>query len=192
MSPRPRKSKKDEGAGAAGGGGGGGDADAAGAAGEPSPPVDTMNGTLCTRMAEHMTLIKDMPVFKDITTTAALDIGNGGYQKPYNAADFKLSMTTGLYKCGFNIFMVNFNWSPTPGVPIAEARVDMFMEYYFKEPAVVPFDLVIRVPSLDFDPMTHLTGLQCITPEEVKMAFVKAIVRDKDDTGALDLWKNMR
>jgi len=118
MSPKPRKNKKDDGAGAAGGGGGGGDADAAGAAGEPSPPADTMNGTLYTRMAEHMTLIKDMPVFKDITTTAALDIGNGGYQKPYNAADFKLSMATGMHKCGFNIFMVNFNWSPTPGAPL--------------------------------------------------------------------------
>ena len=184
MGPRKKGKPGDE------PGGGVGAADgASGGAEPPPPPADTVNSSLCTRMAEHLALIKDLSEFKDIDTAAALDIGNGGYQRPYTSADFKACMTTGMYKCGFNIFAVNFNWSPTPGVPIAESRVDMFMEYYFKEPAPVPFDLIIRVPNLDFDPMTHLAGLHCVTPEEVKMAFIKAIVRDKDNRGALKCWR---
>ena len=66
------------------------------------------------------------------------------------------------------------------------------MDYYFKKPGPVPFDLVIRVPSADFDPMKHVGGLQCVTPEEVKMAFLKAVVRDKDeDEDVLKEWRRI-
>lgn len=113
MAPPRKKKPSDE------PGGGVGAADgASGGAEPPPPPADTVNSSLCTRMAEHLALIKDLSEFKDIDTAAALDIGNGGYQRPYTSADFKACITTGMYKCGFNIFAVNFNWSPTPGVPM--------------------------------------------------------------------------
>jgi hypothetical protein len=166
----------------------------AGDAARSSEPGSTVNDNLHTRMAEHLALVMDMNVFKRIDRTQALDIGSGGYQKPYNAAEYKMSMHQGIgmYKCGFNMFMLNFSWSATPGVPIAEARVDMLMDYYFKKPGPVPFDLVIRVPSADFDPMKHVGGLQCVTPEEVKMAFLKAVVRDKDeDEDVLKEWRRI-
>ena len=75
-----------------------------------------MNDNLCTRMAEHLALVMDMNVFKRIDRTQALDIGSGGYQKPYNAAEYKMSMHQGIgmHKRGFNMFMLNFSWSANP------------------------------------------------------------------------------
>jgi hypothetical protein len=40
--------------------------------------------------------------------------------------------------------------------------------------------------------MKHVGGLQCVTPEEVKMAFLKAVVRDKDeDEDVLKEWRRI-
>ena len=67
---------------------------------------------------------------------------------PIQGEDFKSSIqANGIYKCGFNFFMLNLTWSPTPGVPIQEARVDMIMNYYFKKPAALPSDLAMRAPN---------------------------------------------
>ena len=137
-------------------------------------------------------MVQDMTVFNRIDRAHALDIGHGGYQRPYNAKEHEISMKeAGMHKCGFNMFMLNLSWSATPGVPIVEARVDTLMEYYFKQPSPIPFDLVIRVPSNDYDPMQHMGGLQCVTPEEVKTAYLKAVVRDKDDKDILQEWRRI-
>ena len=66
-------------------------APAGGDAARPPPssePGSTVNDNLYTRMAEHLALVMDMNVFKRIDRTQALDMGSGGYQKPYNAAEY--------------------------------------------------------------------------------------------------------
>ena len=151
-----------------------------------------VNEPLYKRLADNVARVMDTKLFKRIERESPLDIGNGGYQTPYNAEDFKTSIKANkLYKCGFNLFAMNLQWSAMPGVPLVEARVDLLLEYYFKRPAAVPFDFVIRIPNLDFDPMTHLGGLQCLTPEEVKMAFLKAVVRDLSDEGRMQEWRRV-
>ena len=175
MAPRPKKVKaKDE---------------------EPPAtlaPSEMMNEGLNKRLADHLATVMDNKVFKHIEAQRPLAIGAGGCQTPFNATDFNTSMShSGMYKCGFNFFMLNLSWSATPGVPLVQGRVDMLMNYYFKKASPIPFDLVVRVPSGDFEPMKHVGGLQCVTPEEVKMAFMMAVVRDIEDEAALKEWRRV-
>ena len=139
-----------------------------------------VNGTLYKQLADNVATVMDHKLFKKIESHAPLAVDKGGHQAPYNEDDFLVSIKeNGMHKCGFNLFMLNLSWSPTPGVPLADMRVDTFIDYYFKKAAPLPLDLVIRVPSAtDFNPMKHVGDLQCITPEEVKMAFLKALARD--------------
>ena len=56
--------------------------------------------------------------------------------------------------------------------------------YYFKEPAPYPIDLTIAVPDVSYQPDKHLGAWQCVAPEEMKHAFVRAIARDIDRKAA--------
>lgn len=94
--------------------------------------------------------------------------------------------TNGVYRCGFNLFMTNFSWTATPGVPVVQGRIDMIMDYHFKTPGPIPFDFVLRAPTVDYDPFRHKGAIQCVSPEEIKMAFMKAVARDVRATELAD------
>ena len=97
-------------------------------AGDAAVPVLASNEGLHKRLADDLATIMGAKVFKQIDCQEPLDIGKGGFQKPYDAADFKTAMKAhGVYKCGFNVFMLNLSWSAMPGVPLVAARVDMKM-----------------------------------------------------------------
>jgi len=163
---------------------------AAKAVAEKQPKVaeeTNVNVSLYEELSNNMATILADKTFKKIESEKPLEIEDGGIQAPFHIDHFNTSMkAVGCYKCGFNFFALNLTWSPNPGVPLLGARVDMLVSYYFKQPAPVPFDLVVRVPSLDYNPMEHLGGLQSITAEEIRMAFVKAIARDVIAHSALE------
>ena len=50
------------------------------------------------------------------------------------------------YKAGVSFFTQNLIFSPAPGVPLCQARVDVLVAYYFKEPA--PYRLIIAVTDV--------------------------------------------
>jgi hypothetical protein len=111
--------------------------------------------------------------------TQATKKAQSGYQATFDPAAFTAAMTNvGRYKCGMNLWWTNLLFSPSPGVPLTDARVDLLVDYYFKGPAPFPFDLVIAVPDTRFKPAEHKGGLQSCTPEEVKIAYLRAIARD--------------
>ena len=117
-----------------------------------------------------------------------LELGaQGGFQAPFDGDNFKRSLTAnGIYRCGFNLFMTNLSWTATPGVPIVQGRIDTLVQYSFLKPGPIPFDFVIRVPTADYDPLRHKGALQCVSPEEVKVAFMMALARDVLAEGLAD------
>jgi hypothetical protein len=155
--------------------------------------VATGNETLYKQMADDSAAIFGTEVFNGIVDKLPLAIGrSGGHQAPYSAEDYKLAMTSvGIYKCGFNVFMTNLAWSATPSIPLVEGRVKMLLDYHFAQPAHFPFELTIGVPAASFDPLQHKGGLQCISPEEIKMAFLRAIARDVEAPERLQEWRTV-
>ena len=69
-------------------------------------------------------------------------------------------------------------FSPAPGVPLCQPRIDGLVTFYFQEPATYPLDLIIAVPDISYQPSQHVGAWQCVAPEEMKHAFVRAIARD--------------
>jgi hypothetical protein len=155
--------------------------------------VATANETLYKQMTDDSAAIFGTEVFNGIVDKLPLAIGrSGGHQAPYSAEDYKLAMTSvGIYKCGFNVFMTNLAWSATPSIPLVEGRVKMLLDYHFAQPAHFPFELTIGVPAASFDPLQHKGGLQCISPEEIKMAFLRAIARDVEAPERLQEWRTV-
>jgi hypothetical protein len=75
-----------------------------------------------------------------------------GYQATFDPVAYTAAMThVRRYKCGMNLWWTNLLFSPSPGVPLANARIDLLVDYYFEEPAL-PFDIVIPVPAINFKP----------------------------------------
>ena len=68
-------------------------------------------------------------------------------------------------------------FSPAPGVPLCQARVDGLATFYFTEPAPYPLDLIIAVPDVSYQPNLHLGAWQSVSPEEMKHALIRAIAR---------------
>ena len=91
------------------------------------------------------------------------------------------------FKCAMNFFWVNHYDSPSVGVPLVESRIKLLEEYYFSKPSCLPFDLLIAVMEDDFKPHEHKGALKSYTPEEVKIAFVRAIARDIRSKVAVDV-----
>ena len=165
---------------------------AASAAATPAAAADTGNEALYKQMTDNLAAIMETTHFNRILNVAALTIKGGGYQAPYDPAAYKAAMATaGMYKCGFNFFHTNLSWSPTPSIPLVEGRIDMLGAYYFKAPSPMPFDLVLRAPNDEFDPLTHRGALECVSPEEIKIAFIRAVARDIQSDDALKQWRKV-
>ena len=91
------------------------------------------------------------------------------------------------FKCAMNFFWVNHYDSPSVGVPLVESRIKILEEYYFSKPSGLPLDLLIAVMDDDFKPGEHKGALRSYTPEELKIAFIRAIARDIRAKVAVDV-----
>ena len=81
----------------------------------------------------------------------------------------------GKYTCGANLFWINQLWSASPSAPINPTSVERLASYYLEKPGPVPMDLVIAVPSASFKPYEHRGCMQCVSPDEIRIAYFGAV-----------------
>lgn len=155
------------------------------AAGGVVPPDETSqrNRELFQKLQDDLTLIKGHSLFRDIESSdaAAIDAQKkeySGHQAPFDAAACAMALTSqGKYKCGANLFWINQLWSAAPSVPINPTSVERLASYYLENPGPVPMDLVIAVPTATFKPYEHRGGMQCVSPDEVRIAYFGAVAQ---------------
>jgi hypothetical protein len=154
---------------------------AAGAVAPPPDETSQKNRELYHKLQDDLAVIKGHPLFKDIESAdaAVIDAKNkefSGHQAPFDATACAMALTSqGKYKCGANLFWINQLWTAAPSVPINPASVDRLAAYYLDQPAAVPMDLVIAVPGAAFKPDEHRGGMQCVSPDEVRLAYFGAM-----------------
>jgi hypothetical protein len=83
----------------------------------------------------------------------------------------------GKYKCGANLFWINQLWTAVPGIPINPSSIERLTAFYLESPGPVPMDLVIAVPQASFKPNEHMGALQCVSPDEVRIAYFSAVAK---------------
>ena len=179
-----------------------------GSDGPPAPPssqpptpvdmqnMDKVNAKLFVGVANDVNTIRCQ--WPDIHDKDPLAIDESlsslsGYQAVFWEHSYKTAIqATGKYKSSINFMWINMLFTPTPGVPIQESRVDGLMEYYFKEPAPYPVELIIAVPDKEYAPTEHKGALVNVNVEEMKMAYLKAIARDIDrkKKSAVERWRH--
>ena len=173
---------------------------AAAASGLPSGGVteSDVNKKILTEFFDAAKVVKDSPVFKDITSSAPIgltDKGRSAIQAPFDAKVYASTMKLEQnYKCGGNFFWIGLESLSSPGVPINPSSINTIKKKYFSKPGVYPDTLVIAIPDLSFDPLAHRAALQCVSPDEMKVAFVSALaerINDGADAEELNQWKHM-
>jgi hypothetical protein len=158
---------------------------AAAAAAAPLPPdeISERNRELFQKLQDDLTVIKGHDLFRDIESSDAAAIDSrkkeySGHQAPFDETACAMALTSqGKYKCGANLFWINQLWSATPGVPINPAAVDRLTAYYLETPGPVPMDLVVAVTAPTVKPHEHRGALQCVSPDEVRIAYFGAIAQ---------------
>lgn len=165
---------------------------AAAAAGAAAPPPDEKrNRELYQKLQDDLAVITGHSLFKGIESVnpAAIDATKkefSGHQAPFDATACAMALTSqGKYKCGANLFWINQLWSAAPSVPINPTSVERLTDYYLKDPGPVPMDLVIAVPQATFKPDAHKGGLQCVSPDEVRLAYFGAVAHAVRAAGGL-------
>ena len=154
-------------------------ASAAAPADEPPPA----NRALLQQLADDIAVITAHPLFTKIQECdpAAIDAQKkefSGHQAAFDASACAMALTSqGKYKCGANLFWINQLWSAAPEVPINPSAVDRLSSYYLETPGPVPMDLIIAVPQSTFKPNQHKGALQCVSPDEVRIAYFGAIAK---------------
>ena len=64
-----------------------------------------------------------------------------------------------------------------PRGPRDPTSVTKLAEYYLQTPAPCPTDLIIAVSHSAFKPAEHRGGLTCVSPDEVRIAFISALAK---------------
>jgi hypothetical protein len=146
-----------------------------------------INQVLFRKLQEDIAKIKEHPLFDGIQEADAsgIDSNNREYsshQAAFSVKDCATALTSqGKYKCGANLFWVNQLWSASPGIPMNPTAVQRLSSYYLDAPGPVPMDLIIAVPHPGFKPHEHKGGMQCVSPDEVRIAYVGAVARAVQD-----------
>ena len=148
------------------------------------------NRAIDRALAEDLAVIRSHALFKAIerAAPAAIDVAKkelSGNQAIYDAEHYAASIqASGLYKCGGNFFWQNALFTPAPGVPLNQNAIESLVNFYFQTPAAYPLSLLVALPNKDYDPMVHKGALRSCSPDEMKVAFIRAIaqaVRRPDD-----------
>jgi len=154
---------------------------------------DMANQKLYATMQTEMDIINAHPECKNLSSMNPLQIGKGGSQAPYDADEYKDAMKTRKrYRCAGNMFWVNMHRTASPGIPLATSRIQMATSYFF-ETDDAECDVVIAVPSEEYDPMSHRGALISCSPEEFKFGLIStfsAAVKKKD-LARIKAWKNV-
>jgi hypothetical protein len=158
---------------------------------------DNANLAYIERLADAWNIIQDHYVFNAIQSELPLGItanaDESGNQHPFDLEAYRKALATSsaTYTAGINLFWVDIQWSPTPGVPLRISAIEQMSNTTFKTPCPIN-DVHIAVPGPDFDPLTHKGALLRVSPEEVTGAIVLAIARDitnNEDDSVLRQWK---
>ena len=169
---------------------------------EPATPVnlegvDKINAKLFVAVANDLNTIRFH--WPNIQDADPVEIDGdakelSGFQAVFWEHQYDIAIkATSRYKCAINFMWLNMLYSPTPGVPIQESRVEGLMDFYFKSPAPYPIELIIAVPSKEYPAAEHKGALLNVSTEEIKMAHLRAIARDitsKAPKCVLEKWRH--
>lgn len=153
------------------------------AAAAPFDEPPAANRALLQQLADDIAVITAHPLFAKIQESDPATIDAklkdfSGHQAAFDASACAMALTSqGKYKCGANLFWINQLWSAAPEVPINPSAVDRLSSYYLETPGPVPMDLIIVVPQATFKPHHHKGALQCVSPDEVRIAYFGAIAK---------------
>lgn len=157
-----------------------------------------INAPIICQYAAEVAVIKECAQFAGISELAPLDItangdGGGGRVSPYTKSNYENAMkSVQNYVCGYNFFFADPQYTASRGVPLNGQNIEKLTEFFFERPAPFPMNMTIAMKTGD-DPEKLKGRLQCVTPFEMRAAFVKAIARDceKKDIGRLQQWRAM-
>ena len=97
-----------------------------------------------------------------------------------------------VHVCGETLWKIDPLWTPTPNVPYNPSQTNLFIDHYFQQPSYLPFTPVIAISTPDVKEIVDTVGKwKCITPEEPRHAFLKAMHRDKDDPSKAQRWRHI-
>ncbi len=195
MPPKRRMSAKSK----AGGGAPPGANGMAGATATPLAHEECNNAVAFKLVVDAKRMILEHPLFAGIQDMAPLPIQGGddmtcGQTAPFDPMAFESAMqATGTYTAGFNFFGLDLTYSSNPGIPLRNKGIEMLTEHYFAGPIWFPLILHGVLKSGE-DPLVQARSglIKCITPEELRIAFVLAIARDIDEDAGEDVLKRWR
>ena len=113
-------------------------------------------------------------------------MGRRAAQAVFSAADARTALARHKkYVRGANFFWQDFLSSASPGAPMDASRVQDLAEFVFADgPSHLPWMLVMRVPSPDYDILSHRGSLQRLSPEEAPRAVLFRCAADLASTGS--------
>ena len=130
---------------------------------DPTPnPHTELNKEYLTEYAQALSCVLDNPVFKNVTSKNPIGIGAGGSSHAYKAVDCKAAFANGQkYEAAGNLFWLNMNYSPQPGVPYNRSRIMRLKQKRFPEARdfVNPLTVAVEDPS-SFNIEEHRGGLR--------------------------------
>lgn len=139
------------------------------------------NSQIIAKMVANLEVIKNHPTFAGIETmdpAVISDNAESGTQMPFTKAHFENAIKhRSSYKCGDNFFRCDHTKTASRGVPMVEANIESLISHHFLEPAPLPLNMVIPVKT-DEDPTQRRGVHLCVTPQELRIAFINAIARD--------------
>ena len=140
-----------------------------------------------------MTRIFASPRFSEIRSEQPLKIGHGGFTATFQKQLYLASMAdAGQFECSGNLAWVNEAWSPMAGIPLNKRFILKMSNHVFAKPASLPMNLLVPVPSKDFDVLGHKGSLKYAIPVEIMHAFWWALGRDLDNDapdGVMNEWR---
>lgn len=80
-------------------------------------PVDSINALHYAEVQSAMDVILAHPTFTGIMSEGPLPLGESSIA-PFSKAEFELSIGSGKYNCGYNMFQLSLLYTPGKGVPV--------------------------------------------------------------------------
>ena len=177
---------------------------------EPSGPggqvADEMNGAMLSKINLAIEAILAHDAFQGVANQAADKMGTGfasrsGFDltKCNNVfASWASETCVKQYSCAINMWSLNLLRLNIPGVPILQSSIDGLKDYYFKRPAVLPFDVIVGCENAEevhakLSSASAMSGqLIASSPPEILLAFILAVHGDlgTNDEELLGEWRH--
>ena len=113
---------------------------------------------------------------------------------PFDRGQCKIALQeTGRYLCASNYLTVDHAKSATRGVRFNEDAINRLMAFHFAQPAPPPMAITCAV-ARDAVPTNGPSTLTSVTPLELRLALLKAVVRDIQRSAPEDVmqsWKQI-